>query len=131
MNEKEEKNPKPSKGMSIPRQGEIWLAELPKIKEFSKPFRPVLVISNDLQNEFDNLTTIATLTTDDIENAKPFEVYIENTSETGLDYPSKILVGYSFTIYKELRLIKRLGVVSEEVMIQVKTALRITFDLED
>ena len=130
MNEKKEKNPKLSKGLSIPYQGEIWLAELPKIKEFSKPFRPVLVISNNLQNEFDNLITIATLTTNDVENAKPFEVYIENTPETGLDYPSKILVGYSFTVYKELRLIERLGMVSEEIMNKVKTALRITFDLE-
>jgi len=90
-----------------------------------------LIISNDLQNEFDNLITIATLTTDDVENVKPFEVYIENTPETGLDYPSKILVGYSFTIYRELRLIERLGMVSKEIIIQVKTALRITFDLGD
>ena len=106
------------------------MAELPKIKEFSEPFRPVLIISNNLQNEFDNLITIATLTTEDVENIKPFEVFIENTPETGLDYPSKILIGYSFTIYKGLRLIKRLGVVSEEIMIQVKEALKITFDLE-
>jgi len=90
-----------------------------------------LIISNDLQNEFDNLITIATLTTDDVENVKPFEVYIENTPETGLDYPSKILVGYSFTIYRELRLIERLGMVSKEIITQVKTALRITFDLGD
>jgi mRNA-degrading endonuclease toxin of MazEF toxin-antitoxin module len=90
-----------------------------------------LIISNDLQNEFDNLITIATLTTDDVENVKPFEVYIENTPETGLDYPSKILVGYSFTIYRELRLIERLGMVSKEIIVQVKNALRITFDLGD
>ena len=90
-----------------------------------------MIISNDLQNEFDNLITIATLTTDDVENVKPFEVYIENTPETGLDYPSKILVGYSFTIYRELRLIERLGMVSKEIITQVKTALRITFDLGD
>jgi len=131
MNEKKEKKPKPNKRSGIPRQGEIWLAELPKIKEFSKPFRPVLVISNNLQNEFDNLITVATLTTDDVENVKPFEVFIENTPETGLDHPSKILVGYSFTIYKELRLIERLGMVNEKTMSQVKLALRITFYLED
>ena len=85
MNEKKKKNPKLSKRLGIARQGEIWLAELPKIKEFSKPFRPVLVISNNLQNEFDNLITIATLTTDDVKNAKLFEVYIENTPENDLD----------------------------------------------
>lgn len=81
MKKKKEKNPKLSKRLSIPRQGEIWLAELPKIKEFSKPFCPVLVISNNLQNEFDNLITTATLTTD-VEHVKPFEVFIENTPKT-------------------------------------------------
>lgn len=79
-------------------------------KEFSKPFRPILVISNDLQNEFNNLIIIATLTTNDVKNAKPFEVYVENNPETGLDYPSKVLVDYYFTIYRELHLIERLGV---------------------
>jgi hypothetical protein len=71
------------------------------------------------------------LITDDFENIKPFEVYLENTLETGSDYPSKILVGYSFTVYKELHLIKRLGKVNKEIMSKVKTALKITFDLED
>lgn len=71
------------------------------------------------------------MTTDDVENIKPFEVFIENAPETGLDHPSKILVGYSFTIYKELRLIEKLGKVDKEIMNQVKKALKITFDLED
>jgi len=131
MSNVRKEDPNLNKRLRIPRQGEIWLAELPKIKEFSKPFRPVLIISNNLQNEFDNLVTIATLTTDSIESISPFEVYIENSPKTGLDYPSKILVGYSFTVYKQLRLIEQLGAVSEEIMIQVKAALKITFDLED
>jgi mRNA-degrading endonuclease toxin of MazEF toxin-antitoxin module len=102
--------------------------EFPKIKEFSKPFRPAAIISNNLQNEFDKLVTVATLTTEDIENIKPFEVFIDNTPETGLDYPSKILTGYSFSIYK-VRLIERLGVVSPEIMEKIKKAIKITFDL--
>ena len=121
--------PKLGQELSIPQQGEIWLVEFPKIKEFSKPFRPVLIISNNLQNEFDNLITVATLTTDDIENVKPFEVFIENNKDNGLDYPSKILAGYSFSIYKE-RLIERLGKVEEEIITKVKIALQITFDLK-
>jgi hypothetical protein len=47
-----------------------------------------------------------------------------------LDRPSKILVGYSFAIYKELCLIEKLGVVDKEIISKVKTALKITFDLE-
>jgi len=73
---------------------------------------------------------VITLTTDDIENIRPFEVFIENNKETGLDYPSKILAGYSFSIYKE-RLIELLGTVEEEIIAKVKTALKITFDLKN
>jgi hypothetical protein len=31
------------------------------------------------------------MTTDDLENILPVEVFIKNTKETGLEYPSKIL----------------------------------------
>jgi mRNA-degrading endonuclease toxin of MazEF toxin-antitoxin module len=106
---------KPSQSLNIPQQGEIWLVKFPKIKEFAKPYRPAAVISNNLQNKFDKLITVATLTTEDIENIRPFEVYVENTLKTGLDYPSKILTGYSFSIYKE-RLIERIGMVSPEII---------------
>lgn len=115
---------------SIPQQGQIWLVEFPKIKEFSKPFRPAVVISNNLQNEFDKLVTVATLTTEDIDKVRPFEVFIKNTKENGLDYPSKILTGYSFSIYKE-RLVEWLGVMDEEIIKKVKAALKITFDLKN
>jgi len=130
MNKKKKKKSKSIKSLGIPKQGEIWLVEFPKIKEFSKPFRPALIISNNLQNEFDKLVTVATLTTDDIENVRPFEVFIKDNKENGLDYPSKILTGYSFSVYKE-RLIELLGTVEEEIMTKVKTALKITFDLKN
>ena len=52
------------------------------------------------------------LTTEEIEQVKIFEVFIENTPETGLGYPSKILLNCPFTLEKELRLEKeRLGVI--------------------
>jgi len=36
-----------------------------------------------------------------------FEVFIKNAPKAGLDYPSKVLIGYSFAI-KELRLIEKI-----------------------
>ncbi|KLL04509.1 MAG: hypothetical protein MRERV_20c035 [Mycoplasmataceae bacterium RV_VA103A] len=121
---------KPGKITIIPQQRQIWLVEFPKIKEFSKPFRPALVISNNLQNEFDKLVTVATLTTEDIDKVRPFEVFIKNTKTNGLERPSKILIGYSFSIYKE-RFIERLGIVDEETIRKVKVAIKITFDLKN
>ena len=41
------------KSKNFPQEGEIWIVKFDKLKEFSKPYRPCLVISNDTQNEFD------------------------------------------------------------------------------
>jgi mRNA-degrading endonuclease toxin of MazEF toxin-antitoxin module len=121
-----------NKSSRRPYQGEIWLAKFKKTKETPKTFRPCLVISNDIQNELDELIVVLPITTDNIENIEPFEVFIENTPETGLDYPSKIQFIYPITIDKELRLAgqQRLGVVSREIMAKAKLAWRIAFDIE-
>ena len=89
---------------SFPQEGEIWLVKFEKLKEFSKPYRPCLVVSNNAQNEFDTKIVVVAMTTEEIDDIQPFEVYIENTLGTGLDEPSKILCNYPHTIYKKLRL---------------------------
>jgi mRNA-degrading endonuclease toxin of MazEF toxin-antitoxin module len=103
-----------------------------KIKEVSKPFRPALVVSNNFQNEFDENIVVTVMTTEEIANIQPFEVFIKNTPETGLEKPSKILCNYLHTINKKLRLVDKqhLGVVSSEIMAKVKRALKIVLNLE-
>ncbi|CFW93009.1 Putative Plasmid maintenance toxin/Cell growth inhibitor (fragment) [endosymbiont DhMRE of Dentiscutata heterogama] len=71
------------------------------------------------------------MTTDDLENIRLFEVYIESTPETGLDGPSKIVLNHPFTVFKELRLEKKLGVASGEIMEKVKRAWKIAFNSEE
>ena len=93
-----------------------------KIKEFSKDYRPVLIISGNLQNQLDELVVVAPLTTENIETIKPFEVYIKNTPEVGLDEESKIVLNHPFSIFKELRLEKFLGIASLEIMDKAKIA---------
>ena len=115
----------------LPKRGEIWLIKCDKIKEFSKDYRPGLVISGDIQNEFDEFITVAMMTTEDLENIQLFEVFIENTPETGLDEPSKIVLNHPFTVFRELRLEKKLGIVSREIMKQAKKAWQIAFDTEE
>jgi hypothetical protein len=72
------------------------------------------------------------LTTEETEIIRIFEVFIQNTPETGLDEPSKICCNYLHTVNKELRLIdkQRLGIVDPETMKKVKMALKITFNLD-
>ena len=120
-----------SKVKKLPKKGEIWLANNPeRIKELSKDYRPVLIISNDEQNEYDDKVVVAPLTTDDIEKVKLVEVFIKNTPETGLDYPSKILLNYPFALDKDLRLEKKMGVVSPEILRKVKNSWEIAFSWE-
>jgi mRNA-degrading endonuclease toxin of MazEF toxin-antitoxin module len=106
----------------FPKRGEIWLIKCDKIKEFSKDYRPALVVSGDIQNEYDDFITVAMTTTDDLENIQLFEVFIENTPENGLVEPSKIILNHPFTLFKKLRLEKKLGIVNREIMEKVKSA---------
>ncbi|KLL02214.1 MAG: PemK family protein [Mycoplasmataceae bacterium RC_NB112A] len=111
------------------KRGEIWLVEFPPAKESRKPIRPVLIISDDIQNEYDQWIVAAPLTTDDLENIEPFEVFIDNTPEAGLKKPSKIQFIYPFTVDRE-RLKEYLGVASRKIMEQAKKAWKIAFDTE-
>jgi len=107
-----------------PKRGEIWLVKFKKAKETPKTFRPCLVISSDIQNEFNDLIAVVPITTDNVESVETFEVFIKNTPETGLDEPSKIQFIYPMTIDKELRLVgkQRLGVANREIMEKAKSA---------
>ena len=115
----------------IPKRGEIWLIKCDKIKEFSKDYRPALIISNDLQNEYGEYIAVAMMTTDELENVRLFEVFIQNTPENGLTEPSKIVLNRPFTVFRELRLEKRLGIADREIMEKVKKAWNIAFDVEN
>ena len=117
----------------VPKRGEIWLVKFKKAKETPKTFRPCLVISGDIQNEFNDLIAVVPITTDNVEIVEPFEVFIKNTPETGLDEPSKIQFIFPMTIDKELRLVdrKRLGVASKEVMEKAIEAWKVAFDSEE
>lgn len=113
-----------------PKRGEIWLIKCDKIKEFSKDYRPALIISNDIQNEFDSFVTVAMMTTDDLENIRLFDVFIKNTKETGLKEPSKISFNRLFSVFKS-RLEKHLGIASREIMEKAKDAWKISFDVDN
>ena len=103
---------------NFPKRGEIWLLKNPKrIKEVGKDHRPVLIISSNEQKEFDVKIVAVPLTTEETKRVKIFEVFIKNTPETGLDYPSKILLNYPFTLEKE-----KLGTISRKIMEKVKKA---------
>ena len=114
-----------------PERGQIWLIKFKKVED-NKSIRSCVVISNNVQNEFDERIVVAGTTTKGLEKIQPFEVFIENTPETGLDKPSKILLSYPRTIRKKrLKESVLLGKASPEIMKQVKKAWQIAFDTEE
>ena len=121
-----------SKFLKLPKRGDIWLVDFNRKqeKEESK-IRPVLIISDDIQNELDKWIVGIPMTTKDVENVRLVEVFIKNTPETGIDYPSKLQFNYPRTIDKELRLIEKLGIADKEIMKKAKQAWKIAFDTEE
>ena len=69
------------------------------------------------------------MTTEDVEIIEPFEVFVNNNRENGIDYPSKLQFNYPRTIDRE-RLKKHLGLANREIMEQAKMAWGIAFDTE-
>src|SRR3954463_2368041 len=105
-----------------PERGQIWLTKFKKVED-NKSIRSCVVISNDTQNEFDERIFVLGTTTKGLEKIQPFEVFIDNTPETGLDKPSKILLSYPRTIRKKcLKESELLGKVSPEMMKKIKAA---------
>ena len=116
----------------FPQRGQIWLVDFNRKseKEINK-IRPSLVVSNNIQNEFDEQIIMAPLTSDEIKEIADYEVFVKNTKETGLDKPSKVLLQRVKAVEKELRLINYLGEVDKETMKEVEKALKTVLYLED
>jgi len=119
-----------NKALPLPKQGEIWLVKFPPTKEDRKPIRPCLIISDNIQNEYAKWIVVIPLTTEEIENTEPFEVFVKNTPENGLDYPSKLQFNYPRTVDRE-RLKEHLGVLSSKMIEELKKAWQIAFDSEN
>ena len=118
---------------NFPQRGEIYWVDFnyktQKGREIKKT-RPSLVISNDTQNEFDDQIMVAPLSSEEIEISRSFEVLILNTSESGLEKTSKILLNRVQTIDKKVRLKGLTGTANAEIMEKVNKGLKLVLDLE-
>ena len=122
-----------NKSSRKPYQGEIWLAKFKKTKETPKTFRPCLVISNDIQNEYDHHIIVAPLSDEDWEGLAEvhiFEILIRANAANGLEKDSKILLNRVRAVDKELRKRDYCGVASEEIMEQVNKGLELVLNIK-
>lgn len=106
----------------FPKRGEIWLVCLdPTIGAEIKKTRPALIISNDIGNEFSLMVSLIPITDIGLK-IYPMEVLLSG-QECGLQENSKAKTQQIRTVDKK-RLIKKLGVVSQECLLHVERAVQ-------
>lgn len=112
------------------RRGEIYYAELnPVVGSEQGGTRPVLVIQNDIGNQYSPTTIIAAITSQ-ISKAK-LPTHVEVTARrSGLERDSVILTEQIRTIDKS-RLKEKVTVLDEETMARIGQAIEISLGLVD
>jgi len=112
------------------KRGEIYFAQLnPVVGSEQGGVRPVLVVQNDVGNQY-SPTTIVLAITSQINKAK-LPTHVEIDAKTyGLEKDSVILGEQIRTIDKS-RLKQRIAVLSEETMQKANKAMQISLGLEE
>jgi len=103
------------------KQGELWYADLnPTLGSEQSGFRPLVIISGNLLNEYLGVVITCPLTTK-VKNYKGNVVLIPN-QQNKLTKPSEILVFHIRSVAKD-RLVRKIGHVSKDEMEQVLEGL--------
>ncbi len=111
------------------KRGEIYFADLdPTIGDETKKIRPVLIVSNNANNNVSNTITIIPITSN-VNRVYPFEVLLE-TKESGLPKKSKAQCHQIRTISKKrISNLKIQACVSNSIMAKINSAVKLHLDL--
>lgn len=114
--------------MLVVKRGEIFYAELsPVVGSEQGGVRPVLIIQNDIGNQYSPTTIVAAITTQISKAKLPTHVEIL-AEESGLAKDSVVLTEQIRTIDKR-RLKEKVSVLNEELMKKINYALEISLGL--
>ena len=110
------------------KRGEIHIVGLDPIigREISKT-RPVVVVSNDKNNEFSGTVTILPITSRNLHKIYPFEVFL-NKGTGNLPKDSKVKADQIRTLDKS-RTLKFIGALEQREMIKIEKAMKIHLSL--
>lgn len=115
-------------GKMIIKRGDILLANLEPIKGSEQGgIRPVLVIQNDISNEYSPVTIIAAITSKVFEKEYPTNIFLLK-NDSGLEKDSTILLNQLRTIDKS-RIIRKISFIDKYIMRKVDLAIKISLDL--
>ena len=103
------------------KQCEIWYADLNPVKgSEQRGFRPVVIISGNVVNQYLNVVIACPLTTK-IKGYKG-NVILEPNTENGISTRSEILIFHVRSVYKE-RLVRRIGKITDKQLHELKQGL--------
>lgn len=110
-------------------RGDIVLANLePSVGSEQGRTRPVVVLQNNISNQYSPTTIIAPITSKVYEKEYPTNVLL-NKIDSGLDKDSTILLN-QIRVIDKTRITKKLGSLDEEIMRKVNLAIKISLDLD-
>ena len=110
------------------KRGTIHLANLEPVKGHEQGgVRPVLIIQNDISNEYSPVIIIAAITSKVFQKEYPTNVFIKK-GDSGLKKDSTIMLNQIRTIDKN-RLIKRSGTLDNYLMNKVDKALKVSLSI--
>lgn len=113
-----------------PKRGEIHLATLdPTVGHEIKKTKPVLIIQNDIGNEYGETTIVAPITSTVRMPLSPVHTLLTGGANTGLSVVSVALLNQIRTLDRR-RLVKRLGTLDAQTMQQVNEAIRISLEVD-
>ena len=111
------------------KQYEIWIADLnPKIGTEPGKIRPVIVIQTDLLNKYHPSSIICPITTNVKNESEILRVHLTK-GKFGLTEDCDIMIDQIRAIDNK-RLMKKIGMATNEVSEKIKENLKILFDLE-
>ena len=110
------------------KRGNVFLASLdPTVGNEINKTRPVIVISNDVNNEFSNTITVIPLTSNTIK-IYPFEIFLKS-GVANLPKDSKARTDQIRTIDKS-RIIKEIGSLPSIIVSDLENAIKIHLNLK-
>lgn len=111
-----------------PLRGEVyWVDFDPSLGSEIKKIRPALILQNDIDNKYSPVTIVAAISSSIDGKVYLNEVFIKKF-QGGLKEDSLVLLNQIKTIDKK-RLIKRIGVMDQTLMMNVDRALEISLGL--
>jgi mRNA interferase MazF len=114
--------------MASIKRGEVFLVDFdPTLGAEAKKIRPAVVVSNDINNAYSPIISISPITSN-VTKVYSFEVEIP-PGGGGLKTRSKIMLNQTRAVDK-VRLIKKLGHLTEKIMGEVNQALKLHYNLE-